>query len=139
MTARSPAMRRYVRRFAAFMVAYGVLLVGTNWWFRAAAPEGLLAFVAATLPALPVLGVFWAIFRLLAEESDEFIRMMHVRQLLFATAFCLCVMTVWEFLQGYGLADHDTQGFGTAFVWFVGLGLGALRNAFALRQLAGES
>ncbi len=83
------------------------------------------------LPALPILGVFGTIFRLLAEETDEFMRMMLVRQTLFATAFCLSIMTVWEVLQNDDVLPDGTDGFGTASVWFVGLGLGAMGTARA--------
>ncbi|MEQ5787750.1 hypothetical protein J3454_07600 [Erythrobacter sp. NFXS35] len=134
----SPAMKRYMQRLAVCMVIYVVLIFAVGFLFRLAPPQGPLAWAAAVLPALPILGVFWAIFRLLIEETDEFMRMMLVRQTLIATAFCLSVMTVWEFLQNYDVLPDGTGGFGTAFVWFVGLGLGAIWNTLALRREAGE-
>lgn len=130
----SPAMRNDMRRLAVCMVIYTALIFGVGWLFRAAPPTGMPAYGAAVLPALPILGVFWTIFRLLIEETDEFMRMMLVRQTLFATAFCLSIMTVWEFLQNYDVLPDGTGGFGTAFVWFVGLGLGAVWNAVALER-----
>lgn len=135
---RSPAMGRYVRRLIICMVIYTVLIIGVGFLFRIAPPTGALAWGAAVLPALPILGVFWAIFRLLSEETDEFMRMMLVRQTLFATGFCLTVMTVWEFLQNFDVLPDGTGGFGTTFVWFVGLGIGAVWNALALRREEGE-
>ena len=54
--------------------------------------------------------------------------MLHVRQCLFATGFCLTIMTVWEFLQNFDLVPPGNGGFGAAFFWFVGLGFGALYN-----------
>ena len=131
---RSPAMRSYTRRLAVCMVIYVAAIFAVGWLFRHAPPTGGLAWGAAVLPALPILGVFWTIYRLLIEETDEFMRMMLVRQTLFATGFCLAIMTVWEFLQGYGVLPQGTGGFGTAFVWFVGLGIGAIGNAAALRR-----
>ncbi|NVE95264.1 hypothetical protein [Altererythrobacter lutimaris] len=138
MTKASPAMKRYMKRLTIFMLIYIVLIFSVGYWFRLAPPEGALSWIAAILPALPILGVFWAIFRLLTEETDEFMRMMLVRQTLIATGFCLAVMTVWEFLQNYDVVPDGTNGFGTAFVWFVGLGIGAVWNAMALRREAGE-
>jgi uncharacterized membrane protein len=135
---KSPAMQRYVKRLAGLMVIYVALIFGVGFLFRLAPPSGALAYAAAVLPALPILGVFWAIFRLLAEETDEYIRHILVRQVLFATGFCLSVMTVWEFLQGYEVLPLGTGGFGTAFVWFVGLGIGTIINALAARAEAGE-
>lgn len=134
----SPAMKRYMQRLTVCMVIYTVLIFAVGFLFRLAPPDGVLAWGAAILPALPILGVFWTISRLLIEETDEFMRMMLVRQVLIATAFCLSVMTVWEFLQNFDVLPDGTGGFGTAFVWFVGLGVGALWNTMALRREAVE-
>lgn len=131
---KSPAMTRYVKRLAVLMVIYTLLILGVGFLFRLAPPSGVLAYAAAVLPALPLLGVFWAIFRLLAEESDEYIRHLLVRQVLFATGFCLSIMTVWEFLQNFDVLPAGTGGFGTTFVWFVGLGIGTIINALAARR-----
>ena len=129
----SPAMRRYLKRLAVCMTIYVVLIFAVGWLFRHAPPTGALAWGAAVLPALPILGTFWTIFRLLEEETDEYIRHMLVRQSLFATAFCLSVMTVWEFLQNYDVVPAGTGGFGAAFCWFVGLGIGGMLNGLANR------
>lgn len=120
------------------MVVYVALIFAVGTVFRMAPPTGALAWVVAVLPALPILGVFWTIFRLLAEETDEYIRYMLVRQSLFATAFCLSVMTVWEFLQNYEVVPPGNGGFGAAFFWFVGLGVGGVWNALANRAGAEE-
>ncbi len=138
MTYRSPAIKRYSWRIAAFMLLFVALIFTVGFWFREAPPEGALAWAVAILPALPIIGVIWTIFRLLAEESDEYIRMMLVRQVLFATGFCLCVMTVWEFLQNYEVVAPGNGGFGTAFFWFIGLGFGAAWNGFFMAREARE-
>ncbi len=135
---KSPAMTRYVKRLAVLMVIYIVLIFSVGFLFRQAPPSGVLAYAAAVLPALPILGVFWTIFRLLEEETDEYIRHLLVRQVLFATGLCLSVMTVWEFLQNYDVVPDGTGGFGTAFVWFVGLGLGTILNTLAARREGAE-
>lgn len=130
---KSPAMRRYIRRLVIAMTVYVALIFAVGWLFRHAPPTGLLAYAVAVLPALPILATFWTIFRLLEEETDEYIRHMLVRQSLFATAFCLSIMTVWEFLQNYDVVPPSNGGFGAAFFWFVGLGIGGLWNARAAR------
>jgi hypothetical protein len=135
---RSPAMQRYLRRLAGFMVVYVGLLFAVSSIFRLAPPTGVLAWVVAVLPALPILGVFWTIARLLAEETDEYMRQLLVRQSLFATAFCLSIMTVWEFLQNYEVVPAGNGGFGAAFFWFVGLGIGGAWNAITNRTEAEE-
>lgn len=130
----SPAMQRYIRRLSLCMAIYVVLIFTVGWVFRHAPPSGALAVAVAVLPALPILATFWTIFRLLEEETDEYIRYMLVRQSLFATAFCLSVMTVWEFLQNYDVVPPGNGGFGAAFFWFVGLGIGGLANAWTARK-----
>src|SRR5687768_14867291 len=114
---RSPAMRRYLRGLTFFMILYTALIFAVGYLFRYAPPTGVLAWGAAVLPALPILGVFWVIFRLMAEEPDEYLRMMFVRQSLFATGFCLSVTTVWQFLQNYDVVAPGNGGFGAAFFW----------------------
>lgn len=131
-------MRRYLQRLALCMAVYVVLIFAAGYVFRHAQPTGALAWAVAILPALPILGVFWTIFRLLSEETDEYLRMMFVRQSLFATAFCLSIMTVWEFLQNYDVVPAGNGGFGAAFFWFMGLGLGGMWNAYANRADCAE-
>jgi hypothetical protein len=130
----SPSIRRYLKRLAGFVLVYFVLIFLAGYLFRHNPPHGLAAIGLAILPALPVIGVVWTVFRLLVEETDEYMRMLFVRQALFATGFCLSVMTVWEFLQNYDVVSNDTHGFGTTFVWFIGLGIGAIINTRALTR-----
>lgn len=133
----SPAIRRYLGRLSGFMLVYFVLIFATGYVFRHMPPQKPLAFVVAALPALPILGVFWTIFRLLVEETDEYLRMLFVKQALFATAFCLTIMTVWEFLQNYDVVPAGHGGFGAAFFWFVGLGLGGAWHQYLNRDNTG--
>ena len=125
---KSPAMRRYVIRVAALMSFYIAALLVASYVFRHDLVSGPLASAMAIIPALPIIGVFWAVMRLLVEEPDEFLRMLMVRQNLIATGFCLTVMTIWEFLQNFDLVADSDGGYGAAFFWFVGLGVGALYN-----------
>jgi len=133
---RSPALRRYITRLIVLMGIYLVTLFAAVRLFRADAVHGIAAYGLAILPAIPVIGVFWAVMRLLIEEPDEFIRMLHVRQCLFATGFCLTIMTVWEFLQNFDLVPPGNGGFGAAFFWFIGLGFGALYNRLTIGTAA---
>jgi len=122
------AAKRYSSRLAALMAAYLVIMFGVVWLFRHDPPTGPLAYGLAVLPAIPIIGVFWAAMRFIVEEQDEFIRLLLVRQALVATGFCLTLVTVREFLQNFDLVSNDNGGFGAAFFWFIGLGVGALYN-----------
>jgi hypothetical protein len=129
---KSPAIRIYLIRLFVLMTIYLVTLLAAVTAFKAHAVSGILAYALAVAPALPIIGVFWAVMRLLIEEPDEFVKLMHVRQCLVATGFCLTVMTIWEFLQNFDLLPHQNFGFGAAFFWFMGLGVGALYNKLTL-------
>ena len=128
----SPAARRYVTRLAVLAMAYVVTLFGSVTLFRNDPPVGALAYALAIVPALPVIGIFWALMRFIVEEKDEFIRLLMVRQCLVATGFCLTIVTVREFLQNFDLISLDNGGFGAAFFWFMGLGVGALYNRITM-------
>jgi len=134
---KSPAIRRYMIRIAVLMSFYLVALFGASLAFRAHLVSGPAAYVLAIIPALPIIGVFWAVMRLLVEEPDEYWRMLLVRQSLVATGFCLTVMTIWEFLQNFDLVAPGNGGFGAAFFWFVGLGVGALYNRLTVGTAGG--
>lgn len=125
-------MRRYGFRVAGLMCSYLGALVGATYAFRHHLVSGPAAYALAIVPALPVIGVFWAVMRLLIEEPDEFQRLLLVRQTLVATGFCLTIMTVWEFLQNFDLVKPGNDGFGAAFFWFLGLGVGAVYNKLTI-------
>ena len=135
---KSPAMRKYVIRLAILMTIYLITLFAAVSLFKAKLVSGPAAYALAILPALPIIGVFWAVMRLLVEEPDEYVKMLLVRQTLVATGFCLTVMTVWEFLQTFDLVPQGSNGFGAAFFWFMGLGVGALYNRLTLGDSGGN-
>ena len=134
---RGEATKRYIRRVIAMALAHVALVFIAVETFKRDAVSGLLAWVFAIAPALPLIGVFWAVMRLLIEEQDEFIRLLIVRQCLVATGFSLAVVTVWEWLANFSLVAPAEAGFGAAFFWFVGLGVGALWNKVTMGT-AGE-
>ena len=129
---RSPAIRRYLVRLIVLVLIYLATLFAAVHAFKANAVSGPAAYGLAVLPALPIIGVFWAVMRFLIEETDEFMKLLIVRQCLFATGFCLTIMTIWEFLQNFDLVPLGNGGFGAAFFWFVGLGFGGLYNRFTV-------
>ncbi|MEY4270676.1 MAG: hypothetical protein RLZZ58_1892 [Pseudomonadota bacterium] len=135
---KSPAVRSYLIRLFVLMSIYMVTLFAAVTLFKSHAVSGVPAYALAILPALPVIGVFWAVMRFLVEEPDEFMRMLLVRQCLVATGFCLAIMTVWEFLQNFDMVPLGNGGFGAAFFWFMGLGVGALYNKLTLGTTGGS-
>lgn len=133
MRYKSRANTRYAIRLAVLMTAYLLLLVLAKYMVKRDLAEGALLWVLAVLPALPIVGVFWAIGRLLVEESDEYIRSLLVRQLLIGSAITLSVATVYGFLENFGLVGH-VDAFYLTVLFFIGMGVGA-----AVNRLSGQS
>lgn len=135
---RSPEMRRYTKSVILLMSAYVAILIGVNIFFRNSHPTGLSAYAAAILPALPIIGVFAVIGRLLVELRDEYIRMLFVRQILIATGFTLSVATAWGFLEAFELVPH-AEAYYAAMLWFGGLGIGSCVNKLASLRTSEEA
>jgi hypothetical protein len=126
-------MKRYTVRVVILMTLYAAALVGVNLWFRHEPPRGPVAYAAAILPALPIIGVFVVYARLLVELTDEYVRMLLVRQSLVATAFALSICTAWGFLEAFGLVRH-VEAYFAAVLWCAGLGVGGCVNFVAERR-----
>jgi hypothetical protein len=127
----SPARHRYNRSSLILCAFYVPLLIGSTLYFRSAPRDGIAAYIAAVLPALPIVGIFIVLGRYLVDESDEFERLMMVRKVVVATGFMLSVATVWGFLESFGLVAR-VDSYVAAILWFFGLGLGSIYNRLTL-------
>lgn len=128
---RTPAWKRYNWRVVWLSLLYAVFLIGAVYAFKHRPPSGLLAYLVAALPALPIIGIFFAIGRYLVEEQDEYVRMLMVRQTLWASGFALSLATVWGFLENFDIAGH-IDAYYIAVAWFAGLGIGGIINRLTL-------
>lgn len=124
---KSPALLRFNRRVLTLSVIYALMLVGAAYLFNRHLVVGASAVVAGILPALPIVGIFVAIGYYLIEERDEYLRMLKVRETLWASGFALSVATIWGFLESFDIVGH-VEAFYVAVLWFGGLGLGACAN-----------
>lgn len=116
-------MRRYVVRVTGFMVAYVAVLTGSLRFARDGSEHNEAVLVGlALVSALPIIGVFWAIFRLLIETDDEYQRLLFAKQTLWATALTLTITTVWQFLAVFDVAAEGPQWIGA--IWFAMFGVG---------------
>ena len=127
-----PARRRYQTSVLLLSAGYALLLLAVTAWFRHGSPTGAVAYLAAILPALPIVGVFVVLGRYIVEERDEYQRLLLIRQALVATGFALSVATVWGFLESFDLVTH-VPAYAVAILWFGGLGLGSCWNKLAER------
>ena len=125
------SIRRYKRRVVWLSVFYAIFLMAAIYGFKHHLLGGPVAYVGAVLPALPIIGIFAAIGRYLIEEQDEYVRMLMVRQTLWASGFALSLATVWGFLESFELVGH-IESYYVAVLWFGGLGLGSLINRLTL-------
>jgi hypothetical protein len=123
----TPEMKRYTVRVILLMASYVAALIGANLFLQNNPAPRLSAYAVALLPALPIIGVFVTIGRLLHELRDEYVRMLLVRQALVATGFALSVATAWGFLEDFGFLPH-VPGYWAAIIWFSGLGVGGCVN-----------
>jgi hypothetical protein len=128
---KSIAQSNYNKRVMALSLVYAVALLGAVYAFKHHLLSGPVAYGAAILPALPIIGIFGAIGLYLVEEQDEYLRMLMVRQTLWASGFALSIATIWGFLESFELVPH-VESYAVAVLWFGGLGLGALANKLTL-------
>jgi hypothetical protein len=101
----SPAARRYLMRFLPAMALYGLALFGAIWLYQHHKPTGVLAYLVALAPALPIMGAIWAVGRFFIEEDDEFQRKIMIESYLWATGATLAICTVVGFLQAFDLVQ----------------------------------
>ncbi|HEX4801510.1 MAG: hypothetical protein ACM3IG_11775 [Myxococcales bacterium] len=127
MVNRTAAWKRYNMRVIWFSLAYAIFLIAAVYGFKHHLLSGPAAFVAALLPALAVIGIFAAMGRYLVEEQDEYVRMLMVRQSLWASGFALSAATIWGFLQNFGLLG-PIDGYWIVVAWYFGLGIGGIAN-----------
>ena len=119
-------IRRYTIRVLLFMASYVVILISSLSFARSGTEHAQITLIGlALITAFPIIGVFWAIFRLLVETDDEYQRLLFAKQTLLATAFTLVIVTVWQFLEVYRVVVDGPQWMGA--IWFAMLGVaGAL-------------
>jgi hypothetical protein len=135
--AQTAAWKRYNWRMIWLWLLYAaLLLLIAVYTFRHRLLSGPAAYLVAILPAIPIIGVFATVGRYLVEEQDEYLRMLMVRQTLWASGFALSIATVWGFLESFALVGH-IDAYYIAVVWFFGLGIGAVMNKLTLGAPAG--
>jgi len=130
---RSPAQRAYTWRVGLAMGVYLVSLpAAVHFVGKGHVPhDSPLAWLLALIPGISVATVFWAYGKMLLEETDEYQRMLHVRQSLVATGLTLGIVTIYGFLENFGLVGH-VDAFYVAILWFMGLGVGSFVNRLTL-------
>lgn len=128
---RTVAWKRYNIRVIWLSLLYCAFLLPAVYGFKHHLIGGAVAWVVAVLPALPVIAIFASMGRYLVEEQDEYVRMLMVRQMLWAMGFTISCATVWGFLDNFGLVGH-VDGYWIVMVWYIGLAIGSIINKLTL-------
>ena len=118
----SKAGRRYISRLAPTMATYIVFLFIAQWSFHHLRPTGLVVYMLAILPALPLVGSLAVVGLYIAEESDEFERSIIVQSMLWGLGGALSVSTIWGSLEDFARAPHLSTFYVFLFFWiFMGI------------------
>ena len=121
------ASLRYLARMAITMAFYLITLFMAEHFIEDRGVTGPLAVFLALLPGLSFAGVIWIFGALIAEEQDEFYRMLYVRQGLIATGVSFTLAAIWGFLETYNIVE-PVAAFWWPAIWCVGIGIGAVAN-----------
>lgn len=121
------AQWRYAIRTGLFSSLYFLALAAMMIAEKEFELTDTIKVILALMPGLAVVGIFWAVGRLILEEPDEFMRMLIIRQALIASALALSAASVWGFLEDADIVVH-VDAYWWAVLWFFGLGVGAIVN-----------
>lgn len=121
----TPAQRRHSRRVILFSLLYAFVLLPIVYVIRHGMVAGSWRMILALLPAIPLIAMFGSYGRYLSEETDEYVRMMVVRQILTATTIAMVCAVVWGFLSDLGGAPPIAT-YWIAVVWIAAQGVSGL-------------
>jgi hypothetical protein len=99
MEARTAAQKRYMRRVWPTWMIYLAVLLGSKWLLEASQPSGVLKYLIAIAPALPLVAVIFLVGQLMYGKEDEFKRALWAEAMLWGTAITLAATTLWGFLE----------------------------------------
>jgi hypothetical protein len=97
--ATSVTHRRYLRRIWPTWTIYVVTLLGSKWLLETSQASGLVKYLVAIAPALPLIAVIFLVGQLMYGKDDEFQRALWAETMLWGTAITLAATTVWGFLE----------------------------------------
>lgn len=125
------AGRRYIYRLAPTMAVYVLFLFIARWTFHHLHPSGLVVYLLAILPALPLVASLAIVGFYITEESDEFERSIIVQSMLWGLAGALSISTIWGSLEDFAKAPHVSTFYVFLFFWiFMGISQPFIRQRY---------
>jgi len=102
---------RWIFRMAVLRMVYSIVQFKSSMLFESYDLTGILAFVVALLPALPVFGLLWVYNRFMQEEQDEFQRHQIHLSTLWALFGTLIIASALGPLEDHSLIFHRHPGY----------------------------
>ncbi len=125
------AGRRYIYRLAPRWLSIFSFSSSHNGAFHHLHPTGLVVYLLAVLPALPLVGSLAIVGLYIAEESDEFERSILVQSMLWGLGGALAVSTIWGSLEDFANAPHLSAFYVYVFFWiFMGISQPFIRRRY---------
>ena len=121
--AMSPALRRYNKRVLLTSFGYMAALLVAIYLSQGLDEASPVMWLVAAAPILPVMGMIFAMFRYLREESDEYLRLRAVNGALVGLGGVLVIGTAWGFFEMFGLLP-SVWAWWVFPIWSLGLGVG---------------
>ena len=119
--------RRFLFRLAGSAAVFALSVTAAKHLIGQGFVDAPLVWVFALIPAIAIVGMFYACGMLIIEQKDEFIRMLVLRQLVIGTGIALSFAAAWGFLEKFGLVEHIYPYY-FVIAFFGGFGFGGLVN-----------
>ena len=113
------ASRSYNYRLLPTMLVYVLFTFIAQWSFHHLHPTGIMVYLLAILPAVPLVGSIAIVGLYIAEESDEFQRSILIKSMLWGFGVALAIGSVWGSLEQFANAPHRSAFYAYLSFWIV--------------------
>ena len=125
------AVWRFTRRFIVLSLLYGFFSGLSAYGLLLWHPTGIVIWLLAILPAIPIAMAVLLTGRYMSEEKDDFQRAVLVQALLGGIGAILVVTTAWGILENYA----HSQRLNILMIWplylvFVGISYGIVKARY---------
>jgi hypothetical protein len=118
-------------RFLGAMLVYALFSVLATWGLLLGHPDGVVTWLLAILPTLPIVGAVAFTGLYISEEKDDFQRAVLVQSLLGGIGAILVVTTGWGFLENYAhFRRLDILMIWPLYCVFVGISYGLVKARY---------